>query len=44
MMRNQEIVSHHNGNINWQKISRSGAKFAYLKATEGVTFVDRRFA
>lgn len=37
-------VSHHNGNINWQKVSRSGAKFAYLKATEGVTFVDRRFA
>lgn len=37
-------ISHHNGKVNWRSVARAGVRFAYLKATEGVTFVDRRFA
>jgi len=33
-------VSHHQGNINWDKVT---AAFVYLKATEGETFVDHMF-
>ncbi|MCH8330962.1 MAG: glycoside hydrolase family 25 protein [Bacteroidetes bacterium] len=41
-------VSHHQGWINWQKVARANAygrslDFAFIKATEGGSFVDRRF-
>lgn len=36
-------VSHHQGTIDWQKISeQKQVKFAYVKATEGTYFVDPR--
>jgi len=31
-------LSHHNQNLNWEKLSE--AQFVYLKATQGVSFVD----
>ena len=31
-------VSHHNGNINWEQVP--DVEFVYIKATEGVTYVD----
>ena len=37
-------VSHHQGAIDWPAVSRDGIDFAYLKATEGRTFTDPRFA
>ena len=36
-------VSHHQGDINWKKISPKTYKFVYLKATEGGDFKDRKF-
>lgn len=36
-------VSNHQGVIDWQKVSKSNIKFAYIKATEGATFTDGRF-
>lgn len=36
-------VSHHQGDIQWAKISPQNYKFVYLKATEGGDFKDRRF-
>ncbi|WP_234734285.1 glycoside hydrolase family 25 protein [Tellurirhabdus bombi] len=41
-------VSHHNKKINWQKVRRIqangiGLQFVFVKATEGVTLVDRQF-
>ena len=36
-------VSHHQGNIDWSRVSRSRFKFAYIKATEGGSFKDKRF-
>lgn len=36
-------VSHHQKNIQWQKISTTDYKFVYLKATEGGDFKDKRF-
>ncbi len=36
-------VSHHQGEINWQKISPQQYQFVYLKATEGGDFQDRKF-
>ena len=36
-------VSHHQGRIEWQRVARDGISFAYIKATEGGDFVDRRF-
>lgn len=36
-------VSHWQGKINWQKVKEAGLEFAYLKATEGVTFIDSQF-
>ena len=36
-------VSHHNGRIDWNKVAQSGISFAYMKATEGGSFVDKRF-
>ena len=36
-------VSHHQGNVQWGKISPKSYKFVYLKATEGGDFKDRKF-
>ncbi|WP_282610430.1 GH25 family lysozyme [Pelagibius sp. Alg239-R121] len=36
-------VSHHQGAIDWPKVATSGIAFAYIKATEGGDFSDRRF-
>lgn len=37
-------VSHHQGKIDWQAVSRSGVAFTYIKASEGGDFVDPAFA
>lgn len=37
-------VSHHKGTIDWPRVRADGMSFAYLKATEGTTFTDPRFA
>jgi len=36
-------VSHHNGDIDWARVKQAGVEFAFIKATEGATFVDKRF-
>ena len=36
-------VSNHNGDIDWDVVASRGIKFAYVKATEGTTFVDARY-
>ncbi len=36
-------VSHHQGDIDWQKVRASGQTFAFIKATEGADFRDTRF-
>ncbi len=33
-------VSHHQGNIDWDKASKDEISFVYIKATEGETFTD----
>jgi lysozyme len=37
-------VSHHQGSIDWQRVANDGISFAYIKASEGATFTDPRFA
>jgi lysozyme len=37
-------VSAHQGEIQWDRVAADGISFAYIKATEGGGFVDRRFA
>ena len=37
-------VSHYQGEIDWQSLSGQGIRFAYIKATEGSSHVDERFA
>jgi lysozyme len=37
-------VSHHQGAIAWPQVRKAGISFAFLKATEGRSFVDDRFA
>jgi lysozyme len=37
-------VSAHQGEIRWDRVAADGMSFAYIKATEGAGFVDRRFA
>jgi lysozyme len=37
-------VSEHQGQIDWDALSRSNVRFAYIKATEGARYVDPRFA
>ena len=37
-------VSAHQGEVDWEAVASDGIGFAYLKATEGGDFVDRRFA
>jgi GH25 family lysozyme M1 (1,4-beta-N-acetylmuramidase) len=36
-------VSHHQGNIDWKKVAAEGVEFAFIKASEGYTFVDSKF-
>jgi lysozyme len=36
-------VSNHQGNIDWPMLARTDVTFAYIKATEGGDFRDRRF-
>jgi lysozyme len=36
-------VSHHQGEIDWQKVAASGIKFVYVKASEGRNFQDPSF-
>lgn len=37
-------VSHHQGQVNWSAIAADGIHFAYVKASEGESFRDPRFA
>ncbi len=37
-------VSHHNGAIDWPAVAEAGIMLAFLKATQGVGFVDPAFA
>ena len=37
-------ASHHNGTPDWAAAKADGVKFAIVKATEGQTFVDNRYA
>lgn len=37
-------ASHHQGDIDWPRVARDDIAFAYLKASEGSTFADPRFA
>lgn len=37
-------VSHFQGTVNWQEVAASGAVFAFVKATQGITYVDPQFA
>jgi GH25 family lysozyme M1 (1,4-beta-N-acetylmuramidase) len=36
-------VSNHQGAINWTSVRNAGIRFAFIKATEGTTFLDGRF-
>lgn len=37
-------VSHHQGPIDWSAVASDGVHFAFIKATEGGDFTDKRFA
>lgn len=37
-------VSRHNGSIDFDRVSQAGVDFVYIKATEGVTYVDPNFS
>ena len=34
-------ISHHQGKIDWKKVAADGIKFAYIKASQGASFVDK---
>lgn len=36
-------VSHFQGTVNWQEVKAAGMKFAFVKATEGQSYVDSQF-
>src|SRR5690606_18668364 len=36
-------VSHWQGSINWNSVYSAGIRFAYMKATEGTSYLDPRF-
>ncbi|MDX1957446.1 MAG: GH25 family lysozyme [Leptospiraceae bacterium] len=36
-------VSHYQGKINWKNIKPQGIRFVYMKATQGISFQDKRF-
>jgi len=48
MLREGEVygidVSHHQGPVDWAAVADDDVGFAYLKASEGTSFVDPRFA
>ncbi|RAP29081.1 Lyzozyme M1 (1,4-beta-N-acetylmuramidase) [Brevibacillus laterosporus] len=35
-------VSHHNSLIDWKQVASDGVKYAFIKATEGTGFVDKK--
>jgi lysozyme len=37
-------LSHHQGEVDWPAVAAGGVRFAFLKATEGVDYVDATFA
>ncbi len=37
-------VSHYQGTINWAQVSAAGKTFAYIKATEGVSYTDPSYS
>lgn len=37
-------VSHHQGEIDWEKVAGDSVNFAYIKASEGTGFKDERYA
>lgn len=37
-------ISHYQGTINWPSVAGGGYKFAFMKATQGTTYVDPTFA
>ena len=37
-------VSHYQGTINWTAVKNAGYQFAFMKATQGTTYVDPTFA
>ena len=37
-------VSHYQGEIDWQQIQDAPVQFAFIKATEGSSHIDQRFA
>ena len=37
-------VSHFQGTVDWKEVAASGAAFAFVKATQGITYVDPHFA
>ncbi|KAI0262909.1 glycoside hydrolase family 25 protein [Gloeopeniophorella convolvens] len=37
-------VSHYQGTINWNTVKSHGVVFAYIKATEGTTYLDPKFS
>lgn len=36
-------LSHHQGNVDWRKIKQGGVEYAFIKTTEGNSFLDPRF-
>jgi len=36
-------VSHHQGTVDWAQVLQAGYRFAYIKATDGITYVDPMF-
>lgn len=36
-------VSHHNGNVDWNTLAKSGISFAFMKATQGTNLADNMF-
>lgn len=36
-------VSHNNGKVDWTRVAKDHIRFAFVKATEGVSFVDPEF-
>jgi lysozyme len=36
-------VSHWQGDIDWKKVKDDGVEFAFIKATEGTSFIDDKF-
>ncbi len=37
-------VSHYQGNIDWNRVAQAGYKFAFVKATQGTSYVDPKFS